>query len=202
MCLVLTLTMLSGFGFFACTDGEMYGRGISNFDPYASSVGINYIPFAMADGQRVYLFDLYKYSEGDYFYYCMNEMASMLGMATCRKMSLAYFIFEESVYEEVKQFSLEEIKTSEEKIYVYGGYTFLVDNSPYLGNSSYWKFPERLLTMAFNDETNTLVFFGFYISDPDENDQKVLNDLTDGNIAPFLEEYFVNLLLAKHGVQA
>lgn len=198
LCLVLTLTMLSGFGFCSC-DGQIFFRGISTFDTNNSTVEIAYAPYMIGDGEREYVFELYEYIEGDYFYYSMNEMFAAC-FDTWREMSLLYLTFEEPVYEDAKQFSLKRINTSKEKTYVCDGYTFLVDISPYL-NAYPWDFPEHLRIMAFNDKTKTLVFLGFHICYPDENDQKVLDDLINGNIAPFLDEYFVNLLLAKHGVQ-
>ena len=169
--------------FFLCLSGchiEYRETGLSN---YSKSLGSFELCHDLAFGLQ--LGEQYGYLDGDFEYY-----QQILGLND-RETAILYMVFEDDAYEDVKQYTLDNLDFSTENRYVYNGYCFY-ENITERTEKSIWEFPRWASMVAISDEKKTIVFFGFYISVTlgDMQNKKTLKKLTDGDIEPFLKEYF------------
>lgn len=128
-----------------------------------------------------------EYIEGDYYFsYSTGWLFSDI-----REVALLYFKFDDTNYEEVKQFVLEHITVAEERTYFYSGYRFCEDLSDYYEESSY-QFPFHFTLTGYHDEKKIIIFLGIYhYPSSNQPSEQVQNELANnGNIEPFLKEYF------------
>ena len=153
-------------------------EGLSNYEQYSSMGTLDFLP------NQEKIWEKYPYVEGDFYYY-QDSLIKSNG----KEVGILYVIFDESVYEEAKQFSLEHIEISDDKSYLYNGYRFFVDVKTYNYHHSNISQPEFLQMTAFNDEKNVILFLGFYIWGNSDGTQ-TLQMLAEGDIRPFLKEYF------------
>ena len=132
--------------------------------------------------------ETHKYIEGDYYF--SSESTGWL-FSNLKEVALLYLKFDETNYAEVKKFVLEHIAVEEERTYSYNSYYFCEDMSDYYEESSY-RFPFHFTLTGYHDEKKIIIFLGIYhyptSNDPSEQAQNELAN--NGNIEPFLKEYF------------
>lgn len=172
-------SLISFFLTFKTAGPDFYTfEGLSNYEQYSSMGTLDFLP------NQEKIWEKYECIEGDFYYY-----EDSFVKASGKEIGILYVVFDESVYEEVKQFSLQHIEISEDKSYSYNGYRFFVDTKTYNYHTSAAKQLEFLQMTAFNDEKDVILFLGFYIWGNSDGMQ-TLQKLTEGDIRPFLEEYF------------
>ncbi len=174
VCLLICLS-IAIFCSGGCGGRVVEKPGFSNFNVNDSMFGI--CGGSLRLGKTVQ--ETYEYIEGDYYFSSYQFLPFAI-----QESSLIYLVYTDAIYEEAKQFVIDHFEMSSDlHTFTYNDYTFYT--------VIVWEFPLHHTLLAYNDEKNTLVFMGFYISSPLSNrDQEILQMLVDGDIEPFLKEYF------------
>jgi len=133
----------------SCTS-TYHNDGIENFNKGDSSVSLcqNLIP----DG----FIDEFEYIEADYHWFATEKFIAV----EARETVIMYFKYSDEIYNEAKEYIVENMLLSNKITAEYGNYKFL-DN--YTNGTSY-KFPYSFSRVAYNDANNTLVFIAFNVS--------------------------------------
>ncbi len=180
ICIVLCLVFLIGF-LMAC-DASFTKQGFEYCGKVSSDVDCGFLP----DVER--LWEDYDYIEGDFYFQSICEFLLDPNM---REMALLYLKYEDEDYEEVKQIALGSIEIEKSRTYSYNGYRFCEDMSDYY-EGSIREFPYNFTLTGYHDEKNIIIFLTIS-HHPFQHKQGELaqNELANnGNIEPFLEEYF------------
>ena len=175
---------------------ELDWDGLETFSPQTCSVGYCYHLFPADERNKQEgesFLNTFAYTEGNFA--ALTEELPLWEPTLCRE--IAYLTYSPGVYEEAKQYALDNFVLSEENRFSYNGYVFIenityastrhnaeVERLNYLDeNGENKKFPQKFNMFAYNDEKKTLVFLGFYYSDE-------VAPLTNENIGDFLKEYY------------
>ena len=124
-------------------------RGLEKFDKANSTHSLcqNLLPDDMINK--------FSYQSGDYFYL---EVAPE-GFGSIYDKALLYLTYDKTIYPAAKQYAMEQLDLSEEIVEEYNCFVFYDNQNPYVDISPY-----EFNRFAYNDETNTLLFIGFYAS--------------------------------------
>ena len=168
---IVLLVLVFCISFNSCCCPNTYQiSGLKNFHPHNSEFGTSdkIIPENFIDK--------YNYIHGDYHY--IEEGMSIFEHTVDR--SIIYLSYNDAVYLDAKQYAMDNLDLSENVVEEYNGYIFY-DN--YADDFSY---PHNFKRFAYNDDNNTLIFIGCYIS-LDLNEE--VNEIAD-NWGTFLDKYY------------
>lgn len=143
---ILTLSLLCSCAF---TIFDYYCEGIENYHPYLSDVGI-----------CVYLFpenflETYEYEDGDFFYECLDDFST-----NTIERTLLYLTYSDTEYVLAKECALSQLELRDTGE-VLNDYVIYVNNTLY--KNDYLTDHPYLIEynmVAFNDKSNTIVFWG------------------------------------------
>ena len=164
-------------------------RDIEEYSPYSCSTSglCHILPYEdLSKPEQAYDFiEQFDYIEAKYAHYCQDAF-----FKDWRCRSIMPFTYSAEVYEEAKQYAMDNFVLSKEHCFSYNGYVF-VENITHAStthdgldeNGENKEFPRWFNMFAYNDEKKTLVFLGFYYSDE-------VTTLTNENIGDFLKEYY------------
>lgn len=139
-CFLLLILLI--FIMSSCGDNLYVNSGIENFSIHDSEYGLNTFLFPLN------FMDLYDYSDGGYDYY------EKFGYAT----SLVFMQYEESVYNEAKEYALQELELVEKSEETYKGYVFLKRNGVFDDPKEEYRF-----YFAYSDEQRILLAVATYM---------------------------------------
>ena len=127
-----------------------FQSGLENFHPANSEVGVCdcLIPSEMISS--------FQYLNGNYY---KEETASGFYRNICER-ALVYFEYDDTTYNDAKSYATENLILNENVFTEYNGYVFFI-NETYQHDTGY---PRKFKVYGYNDEKNTLVFLGFYVS--------------------------------------
>ena len=163
---------------------EVYIEGIENFSVNDSTVSTNSCILPSDD-----FIEKFDYTNGEYFYSDVNEHWLLPAYS---EQSIVILNYEKDVYEQAKEYCLDTMELSEKNQFDYNGYVFIEN----IGLAKAWdrledglntRYPNHFNMFAHNDDTNCLVFMGFY-SSPDKKDGNI--HLAESDWGAFLETYF------------
>ena len=177
VCMVVCLAMMFCCG--GCLGEDIIvNQGFSNFSVNDSMFGV--CGGTLRLGKIIE--ETYEYIEGDYYWYFNGYFAPVMIDS-----AFMYFVFDDGVYEEAKQFVLEHSELSDRNQFTYNGYCFYEETV----DNEYWEFPYSFFMVAFHEEKKIITFMGVYTFDGEANSRKdVIQSLTNGDIKPFLKECF------------
>lgn len=155
----------------SCTS-TYHNDGIENFNKGDSSVSLcqNLIP----DG----FIDKFEYIEADYHWFGTEKFIGI----EARESVIIYFKYSDKIYDEAKNYILENMLLSNKSTAEYGNYKFF-DN--YTNGTSY-HFPHGFSRIAYNDNNKTIVSIAFDVSAELYGDAK----LAEEDWGAFLKKYY------------
>jgi hypothetical protein len=154
-------------------------KGLENFDKNDSEFSL--CQYIMPDG----FIEKYDYKDGNYY---SIETGSIYNGTTVDR-AFIYIQYDAEIYDDAKICAIENLSLSNEAIHEYNGYYFFLNHSSSVDDIDYLdgrNFPYKFLSFAYNDSTNTLVFFGLYISSELKN--QTIEEAEDW--PAFLEKYY------------
>jgi len=133
----------------------------------------------------------YGYLEGTYFWREDDSWREVFDQESVFPyIALLALKYDENTYKEAKKTMLEEIQPYEDKFYYYNEYNFYVNsNHRDIVMDGKSRFPIEFTMACYNDENNTLIFMGFFISLYYCLDEKYLEDI-EGNWEAFVDQYY------------
>ena len=165
--------------------------GLENFDVNASDFEVTYyvlpdLEFMVnddePDGSFIKEFD---YVEGNYW----RRVYGGILAPDYQEYLLVYIKYDAENYIDAKTYAIENSIFSEEQIFEYNGYVFYFNDTPtkkdhFLNSNNY---PYSFLVFSYNDDLNTLVFFGMYASGKSVKSEI---DIVSNDWPAFLEKYY------------
>ena len=131
-------------------DFQNFQSGLENFHSANSDHGL-------CDGLIPDDFiDLFEYMDGTYY---KEYTSSGLFRDVCER-SLVYFEYDDITYNNAKSYAIENLILDEKQFAEYGGYSFFTNKTREHDTG----YPRNFKVYGYNDENNTLVFLGFYVS--------------------------------------
>ena len=137
-----------------------------------------------ADGSFINMFD---YEEGNYYRH--NDGGNIFSNNSGER-TLVYLKYSDEIYLEAKEYAIDNLILSEESICEQNGYIFFInklatakDPTERLSGD---QFPYYFLSFSYNDEKQTLVFFGIMVGKDLHN--QIAEEATDW--PAFLEKYY------------
>lgn len=179
--LALLLLLVVIFCCFSC--GVYEKTGIYNYDKGNSNFSLSTELLPSDD-----FLEKFSYVEGNYYYVDRGGYSFTFK----DEQEIMYFVYEEDVYESVKNFTLENVLLSKENRYSYNGYEFIENicrlegRDPNIVNSQY---PYSFNMIGFNDKKHVIVFMGFYMP-KNLVTPEIEQLLTFEDMGAFLKEYF------------
>lgn len=165
--LIISIVLLS---FSSCFAYEL--RGIEEYRKENSSVGIS--DFLIPSYEFLSDFD---YLEGDYYYvYSGNKYY--------QESELMYLIYNDETYNLAKNCVLNGVNINQKVSFACGDYVF------YENLHKRSSFPYHFNMVSINDESNTIVFMGFYINKPAVDNSEEKNYLASEDFEAFLKRYY------------
>ena len=130
----------------------------------------------------------FDYTDIDYHY--REHYESNIDFVGYEK-SIVVIKYEENVYEQAKEFCLQEMTLSENYILEHNGYVFKENVELAIEQDRYredfvYSFPKRFNMFAYSDSLNCIIFLGFYC--PDYTNEDAM--LTIKNWDQFLYRYY------------
>ena len=145
--------------------------GIQNFNKYdgPSEINVDILP---SDD----FIEKFEYIDAQYFY---RECYDGWWDALADEKSVVVFRYDENNYNAAKEFCLNEMNLSDTYTLEYNGYVFKENIATAIRYSVYsvddvHSFPRRFNMFAYNDELNTLVFFGCFFSGYSDDDAMLI----------------------------
>ena len=127
-----------------------FQSGLENFHPANSDHGL--CNGLMPDD----FIDSFEYLDGNYY---KEYNSSGLFRNVCER-SLVYFEYDDTVYNDAKSYVTENLILGETTFATHGGYSFFINKTREYDTG----YPRNFNMYGYNDEKNTLVFLGFYVS--------------------------------------
>jgi len=132
----------------------------------------------------------YDYIDGKYYWREDDPLRGLFTTNVNPEISFLCLQYDETTYNNAKEFMLEKIGPYNNKFYKYTNYVFY-ENSNFI-NLHYRDFPEWFTMACYNDVNYTLIFIGFdsgTLAGPSCLDKKYLENMEDNWIS-FLEQYY------------
>lgn len=142
--------------------------GIDNFNKNDSALSLNQLILPSDD-----FLDCFKYENADYHY---RDSSILPFFSKNVEQSIVVINYKDDVYEEAKEYCMQEMVLSDSHIFDYNGYTFI--------DHEYSDYPYHFNMFVYNDEKQCLIFLGFH-SGFHEN----VDDLID-DWGSFLDKYY------------
>ena len=137
---------------------------------------------------------MFNYTRGDYHYYD----APLLSLSSLEK-AIAILEYDDIIYQEAKQYCLNNMYLSPTNIKEHNGYVFIenLGYADYVGsikNGVNQEFPETFTMFGYNDSLKTLVFLGFcseHANDKKDDPQAAYAETDFGKFLDiFFSEYY------------
>ena len=179
ICIVLVACVVS------CSAAEKHG--IDSFDVNDSESGLTQHLLPTMDDEFLAMF---KYTYGDYHYY--DGILSTDPPAEKVFMILEY---EEAIYQEAKQYCIDNMCLSKDNVKTYNGYVF-VENLAYPREMKYLKgqkntrFPNSFCMLGYNDLNQSLIFIGFSLGETPKSDLEKKAAYAETDFGKFLDIFF------------
>lgn len=145
--------------------------GIQNFNKYdgPSEINVDILP---SDD----FIETFKCVDSQYFY---RECYDGWWDTLADEKSVVVFRYDENNYNAAKAFCLNEMNLSDTYTLAYNGYVFKENIATAIRYDAYsddgvHSFPQRFNMVAYNDELNTIVFFGCYFSGYSNDDAMLI----------------------------
>lgn len=187
LAVLLLLTCLTGCSQVIESLTVVEISGIDNFSPQISSMSLT----SCLLPSETFLQD-YPYTNGSFYYY-----EKMAFVSDDRELVFMELDYSSEVYEQVKQYCLDNMNLSEVNVKELNGYIFQENlNLPkmheHLENGVNTKFPYFFTMFAYNDSLQTLLFLGFHCDDYREKktDTEEKADIANEDWGGFLQEFF------------
>lgn len=177
ICLLLCIAML-----LLCSCSREYSvEGYKNFSIHHSDYELNHYILPSDD-----FVETFQHTKIDYYY--REEYSSIVDFASRTFVVINY---EKDVYEQAKEYCLENMQLSESVYIEYNGYTFIENIELAVKQERYGEisFPRWFNMFVYNDDLNTLIFIGFYGTEYSNEDAQDIQN----NWGAFLEKHFSDL---------
>lgn len=177
--------------------GCCYATEKNSINEYKEKISINGFGFSDIELDKPSYFlpsntflNDYEYLEGNYYFYepCIyNEFCADYWKPNIVLLTLKY---NEAVYLDAKDFTINNIPKYEDFFYTYNDYQFYFNKNfmDRYENVLPPQLPNNFTMVCYNDEYNIICFLGFSNTYP-ELDEKYLNDL-ENNWKSFIDQYY------------
>ncbi|MBQ8835114.1 MAG: hypothetical protein IJ001_09370 [Oscillospiraceae bacterium] len=141
---------------------ETHISGIENYRPADSTLSLSLYLFPGED-----FLDRFVFDEGDYQYHYNGKLAD--GYAT----AFSVLQYSSEQYKASKEYCIQQFASIDDHQYQVGNWTF-IEHLCYTSENEEGKYivacqyPKIFNMYAYNDIDNTLLFLGYYTSDPDD----------------------------------
>jgi len=168
---------------FLCSCGSEYSiDGYENFQTSHSHYELNHYLVPSLD-----FTELFQYTDIDYYY--REEYNSLFDFT---ERSFLVVKYEKQIYEQAKEYCFQNMQLSDTNFVEYNEYVF-IENTELATkqdrNGTLSSFPNWFNMFSYNDNSNSLLFLGFYNSNYTSDDAQNVRD----NWGAFLEKHFSDI---------
>ena len=187
LAVVLLLTCLTGCNQLIESLTVVKISGIDNFSTQISSLSLT---SCLLPNET--FFQDYPYTNGEFYYY-----AKMAFSSDDRQIVFMELDYSSEIYEQAKQYCLDNMYLSEENVKELNGYIFIENLSlpmsyEHLSNGVNTKFPYFFTMFVYNDSLQKMLFLGFHCDDykAEKSDTEEKADIASEDWGRFLKDFF------------
>ena len=177
LCILITCSTIS------CSAYELHG--IDNFSKYDSRTSLTRYLIPTDD-----FLTMFEHVDGDYHYY-----DGLLTFDPAIEKVFIFLQYDAPVYQEAKQYCMDNMYLSESNIKEHNGYIF-IENLAYpkkngdLKNGKNKEFPDEFVMFGYSDSRHTLIFIAFSVGEAPSADLEKKASYAKTDFAKFLDIFY------------